>query len=140
MGLIVDSSVLIAGERDKLDAERFFRDQSGESIYLAAITASELLFGVLRADSPKRRQKRSDFVEDILGRIETIDFDLAVARQYAEIWFNLEKAGNPIGAHDLLIAATALHYDHAVATLNAGEFRRVRGLQVIDAAPYLLTA
>lgn len=137
MGLIIDSTVLIARERRRLDAAKFFGDHPDEEMYLAAITASELLHGVFRADTAKRRKAREEFVEDILARIETIDFDLAIARRHAELWAGLERAGEPIGAYDMLIAATALHYDHAVATLNAAEFRRVRGLRVVDASSYV---
>lgn len=51
----------------------------------------------------------------MLTSIEVIDFDLAVARRHAAVWARLEAAGNMIGAHDLQIAATALHDGHDVA-------------------------
>jgi predicted nucleic acid-binding protein len=37
-----------------------------------------------------------------------------------------------IGPHDLIVAATALHRDWAVATFNAAEFRHVDGLEVVE--------
>lgn len=43
-----------------------------------------------------------------------------------------------IGPYDLLIAATALHYGHAVATLNVAEFLRVKGLRIVDSQSFLL--
>jgi predicted nucleic acid-binding protein len=42
-----------------------------------------------------------------------------------------------IGAHDLLIAATAVLLDFSLATVNLREFRRVPGLQVIDPTAFL---
>jgi len=39
-----------------------------------------------------------------------------------------------MGAHDLWIAATALAHGFGVATRNAREFERVRGLRVIAPA------
>lgn len=129
MGLILDTSVLIAAERSRLDLAGFFAARSEDSFFLAAITASELLHGVARA-TPTRRQARSDFVEDVLSRLESIDFDLPVARRHAKLWAALEKTGRLIGPHDLLIAATALHYDYGVVTINAEEFRRVPGLRI----------
>jgi predicted nucleic acid-binding protein len=136
--LILDTSVLVAAERQALDIERLFRDHPQEPILLAAITASELLHGVVRAAAGARRRQRSAFVEALLDQIDIVDFDLAVARRHAEMWASLERSGQMIGAHDLLIAATALQGGHAVATLNREEFSRVRGLRLVDTARYLV--
>jgi predicted nucleic acid-binding protein len=45
-----------------------------------------------------------------------------------------------IGAHDLQIAATAIHHGHAVVTLNQQEFGRVPGIQLVDVKPYVRPA
>ena len=137
MGVIPDTSVLIAAERQRLDLGALFAAHEKETFRIAAITAAELLHGVERAKPPARRQPRARFVEWILAQVETIDFDLALARQHAGLWAALEAAGTMIGPYDLLIAATALHYDDPLATLNDGEFRRVPGLSLIDVARYL---
>ena len=55
-----------------------------------------------------------------------------MARVHARIWADLAAAGERIGAHDLLIAATALAHDLPLATGPAAEFRRVKGLELID--------
>lgn len=133
MGLILDSTVLIAEERGRGDLPALLSAHAHEAIFLAAVTAAELLHGVLRADTASRRKSRSAFVEDVLGHIEIIDFDLACARRLAEVWSQLAKAGSLIGAYDMLIASTALAHGHSVATHNVAEFRRVRGLHVVDA-------
>jgi tRNA(fMet)-specific endonuclease VapC len=138
MGLILDTSVLIAAEKQQFDLRRLFEARADEPFFIAAITAAELLHGVERAQPPARKKARSRYVEAVLSEIEAIDFDLLVARRHAALWAVLEKAGKVIGAHDLLIAATALQYGHAVATLDLTEFRRVAGLRVIDPAPYRL--
>jgi predicted nucleic acid-binding protein len=138
MGLILDTSVLIAAEKRQFDLRRLFEARADEPFFIAAITAAELLHGVERARPPARRRDRSQHVEKVLSEIEAIDFDLSVARRHAVLWAALEKAGKVIGAYDLLIAATALHHGYAVATLNLMEFRQVAGLRVIDPAPYRL--
>jgi tRNA(fMet)-specific endonuclease VapC len=137
MGLILDTSVLIAAEKQRLDLPRLLAAQGTAPVFLAAITAAELLHGVERAKPPERRQTRARFVESLLAVITVIDFDLPVARQHAALWAALESTGQIIGAHDLQIAATALHHDFALATLNQTEFHRVPGLRLIDPAPYL---
>ena len=138
MGLILDTSVLIAAERKRLDLAGLFAAYPAEACYIAAITAAELLHGVARAQTRGRKKERSSFVESILSAIEVIDFDLAVARRHAELWASLESVGKILGPYDLLIAATALHYDHAVVTLNVTEFRHVAGVRLIDTGPFLL--
>jgi predicted nucleic acid-binding protein len=138
MGLILDTSVLIAAERKRLDLPGLFTAYPAEACYIAAITAAELLHGVARAQTAERKKERSSFVESILSEIEVIDFDLAVARCHAELWAALEGIGKIVGPYDLLIAATALCYDHAVVTLNVSEFRQVAGVRLIDTGPFFL--
>ena len=56
---MIDSSVLIAVERGKLDLERVLRDYGDEPVAIAAVTASELLHGVHRAVEPSQRNRHA---------------------------------------------------------------------------------
>lgn len=136
MGLIIDSSLLIADERGKFDMAGFLRQSSGLQPLITAITASELLHGVERAQDPHRKARRERHVEQILAAIPVQPFDLAQARVHARIWADLQGRGQMIGPHDLLIAAAAIALGHEVATLNVQEFGRVNGLTVRDATPF----
>ncbi|MBC8010543.1 MAG: type II toxin-antitoxin system VapC family toxin [Burkholderiales bacterium] len=137
MGLILDSSVLIAAERGKLRFSDFCISLGDEELFLAAITASELLHGVERAASPLIRTKRAAFVEALLSRFQVLEFDLDVARHHARLWAILAANGLVIGPHDMQIAATGLRHDFSVATLNLEEFRRVPSLRLADLREYL---
>lgn len=137
MGLILDTSILIAAERRSLDLAALLEAEADTLVSLSSVTASELLHGVHRAVSPEQRNKRSAFVEDVLLTFPILSFDLASARCHAQIWASLEKEGRVIGYYDLIIAATALTYDHVIATLNEKEFARVPGLQLLNVRPYL---
>ena len=137
MGLILDSSLLIADERGKFDMAGFLRQFSSLEPIIAAITASELLHGVERAPDAVGKARRQRHVEQILATIFIQPFDLAQARIHARIWAELQTRGQMIGAHDLLIAAAGLTLGHEVATLNVQEFKRVNGLKVIDATPFI---
>ena len=136
MGLILDTSILIADERGKFDMPSFLRQCTSSQPLITAITASELLHGVERAQDAARRARRQRHVEQILASLSVQAFDLAQARCHARIWSELEIRGLMIGAHDLLIAAAGLALGHDVATLNATEFQRVAGLRVLDATPF----
>lgn len=130
MAVLIDTSVVIAVERRGLPPEDTIAVVGAEDAAMASITASELLIGVHRADSPARRLRREAFVEAILAALPVIAFDLRIARVYAQLSAQLAAAGQPIGAHDLLIAATALADGSAVLTLNMRDFARVPGLVV----------
>jgi tRNA(fMet)-specific endonuclease VapC len=136
MGLILDTSILVANERGKFDLPGFLRQFPSTQPMIAAVTASELLHGVERAQDPVRRAWRDDQVERILDAVYVQPFDLAQARCHARIWADLEMRGLMIGAHDLQIAAAGLALGHDVATLNAREFQRVVGLRVLDASAF----
>jgi tRNA(fMet)-specific endonuclease VapC len=138
MGMILDSSILIAAERGRLDLHGLFVMHPLEEFYIASITASELLHGVERANTPERRLKRQAYVEGVLQKIPQIEFDLQCARHHAKLWASLESSGQSIGAYDMLIAATALSRSHQMATLNVAEFNRVPGLVLVDVSTFKL--
>jgi tRNA(fMet)-specific endonuclease VapC len=131
VGAVIDSSVFIAAERGKLDFERVLRDYGDEPVAIAAITASELLHGVHRAVEPSQRNRREAFVERLLSDLPLIPFDLVVARVHARLSAELAAKGSSIGAHDLLIAATAVAVGYDVATRDERSFPRVPGLAVL---------
>jgi tRNA(fMet)-specific endonuclease VapC len=139
MGLILDSSVLIAAERGRLRFPEFCAAQGDEELFLAAITASELLHGVERAATTAQRERRAAFVEALLARLPVLEFDLDVARWHARLWAELAATGTPVGPHDLLIAATARRHGFSLATLNVAEFARVPGLALADLTGFAAT-
>lgn len=131
MGLIIDTTVFIQWERSGHAIDFAPWEHHGDAA-MSVMTASELLVGVHRADSAARRQKRSAFVEMVLAQIPVLDFTMAVARVHAELFAELTSRGDTIGAHDLIIAATAKHHQSAVLTANVKDFQRVPDLVVIE--------
>ena len=130
MGIIFDTSVLIAIERSSANIEGIIEGREDESFGISAITASELLHGVHRADSENRRLKREAYVEKIIETFPIYSFDLSAARIYARMWANLAKKGISIGAHDLIIASTAISLGFSVATSDMRDYRKIKGLKV----------
>lgn len=141
MGTVLDTTVFIELERAirALPAERAMTEvsqrleiQLGESedVGIAAITASELLHGVHRA-TEEHRARRETFVESILAAFPVIAFDLLVARVHARLWAGLVSSGGEVGAHDQLVAATALSAGWRIGTANIRHFNRIPGLDVM---------
>jgi tRNA(fMet)-specific endonuclease VapC len=131
---MVDSNVFILFERrgQAIDLSPW---EPSEAVFISAVTVSELLMGVHRADTEARRTRRSAFVETIIGGIHVLGFTTEVARVHAGIYADLARRGQLIGAHDLIIAATAIYHQLSLLTDNVDEFTRVPGLTVIGFRP-----
>lgn len=129
MALLIDTDLLVDLERagSSGEAERLLGD---EDVAISVITVSELLHGVIRAQGAARA-RRGAFVEHILAGLQAIPITEPVARAHADIWAQLTARGEPIGAHDLWIAATALAHGLGVATRNGAHFERVPGLRLV---------
>lgn len=130
MGVLLDTNVLIDYERGRLDFQVRIKGRESEACFLSVISASELLYGVHRAQSPEIRSKRLAFVEAILEAFPIVDIDLATARVHAELWSEFAHQGTMIGLHDSWLAATCLAHDLSLITGNVREFQRVPGLRL----------
>jgi len=98
-----------------------------EEVGVSSITVAELEYGMARSSRP--RQNR-DALINFLAPLQILAFDDEAARHYGDIRVHLEKAGQPIGAMDLLIAAHARSLSLTLVTNNEKEFSRVPGLVV----------
>jgi len=130
MGVIFDTSVLVALERGSHGLEKLVAGRESEPFGISVVTVSELLHGVHRADSEKRRLTRGAFVEKIIQTFPLYPFDLNAARIYAKLWANLAKKGVTIGAHDLMIASTAIALGFSVLTADARDYGKVKEVSV----------
>ena len=135
MGLIVDTNVFIDAENGRLDLSNLKALQT-QTVFIAAITVSELLAGVQLAKSADDKIHRHTFVENILSVLPVLNFDTEVARTYAELYAYALSQGQrkKLNAHDLQIAATALVYGHSILTANTNDFEGVPGVSVMS--PY----
>jgi tRNA(fMet)-specific endonuclease VapC len=97
-----------------------------DNICTSIIVAAELRYGCARSGS-KRLLKA---VEDLLGEIKVLPFDVPADVEYGAIRRELEAAGKPVGGNDLLIAAHACAIGATIVSANTDEFRRIRGLKV----------
>lgn len=97
-----------------------------DSICTSIVVACELRYGAMRKGSPVLNEK----IEQLLSDVEILPLDEGVDRRYADLRMQLEQAGQPISAHDMLIAAHALALGLTMVTANVREFRRVPGLAV----------
>jgi tRNA(fMet)-specific endonuclease VapC len=90
------------------------------------MVTAELRYGAAKKGS----SRLSAQVEKILDALEVAPFEAPADTFYGGLRARLERAGQAIGANDLLIAAQALALGCVVVTDNEQEFSRVDGLQL----------
>ena len=98
-----------------------------EQLCVSAITFGELQYG---AEKSERRLQNLQAVEHFSARLEVLSFSPKAAVHYGQLRAELERAGTPIGPHDMLIAAHARSEGLVVVTNNRREFDRIAGLRV----------
>jgi len=130
MGIIFDTSEIITLERNRQKIEEIIQGREDETFGISVITVAELLHGVERADTETRKIKRQAFVEKVIEFFPVHGFDVTTARIYARIWASLAQKNLTVGAHDLIIAATAISLNHTVVTSNLRDYKRIDGLKV----------
>ena len=96
-------------------------------ISMSAITFAELMNGAKKSQQVEANVSRLNALAEI---VEICSFDQHAAVVYGDVRSRLEKLGEVIGPHDMLIAAHALSLDRTLVTNNEREFKRVEGLKV----------
>jgi tRNA(fMet)-specific endonuclease VapC len=135
MGLVLDSSVPIAAERDARPVSELLaalRQKHGETeIVLSSITVIELEHGLHRASTAERARKRRDYLDTVFAAIPAEPFIRETAQIAAKIDAEAKQNGRIIPFPDLLIGVTALHFGYAVGTRNLRHFQMIPGLKVL---------
>jgi len=129
--ILIDTSILVEADRGRLDLAARLRAAAEEEFVIGAITVSEILHSLHRARTAEQRSRRETFIEYLLRNFEVMPFDVEEARVHARLGAELAAAGVTIGAHDLILAATALAVGASLATRDERSFSRVPGLAVL---------
>jgi tRNA(fMet)-specific endonuclease VapC len=117
----------VSVERRRRRIEQAIADD--DDVAIAAITAAELLVGVELADR-RNRARRATFVAEVLETVTVEDYALPTARAHAHLLAWARESGRPRGAHDLIIAATALAAGRILVTADARGFADLPGVEV----------
>ena len=127
MGYLLDTNIL--SDLVRHPRGRIFdriKEVKEQNIYTSIVVAAELRYGAAK----KASLRLTTQLEAILQAIDVLVFEQPADTVYGELRTRLERAGQSIGANDLLIAAHALALDHTMVTDNEREFSRVKDLRV----------
>jgi tRNA(fMet)-specific endonuclease VapC len=131
--ICLDTNIVIAAINQRRPAVRRRLEVAliyGIEIGIPAIVLYELWYGI-------KKSTRPDANAALLAAFLTLDltpwpFGPGDAEEAGDIRAILERAGTPIGPHDLLIAGQARRRSAVLVTANTGEFARVPGLVTED--------
>ena len=135
LGLVLDSSVLIAAERQKLRPDQAIETVQktvGEiPIVLCPLTVAEIGHGIYRANTQELRQRRRAFLDELKAAVPIHPVTEATAEIIARIGGEEAAKGINLPLADLIIGACALELGYAVGTANLRDFNRIPELTVI---------
>ncbi len=129
MNYLLDTNICIAFFKNQRDVVRKIAEKGLENLCLCTPVKAELWYGACKSERVAENQA---VLREFFAQLPSLPFDDPTIEQYGEIRACLTKAGTPIGANDLLIAAIAKTHRITLATHNIKEFSRVTGLQFED--------
>jgi predicted nucleic acid-binding protein len=136
VGLILDSSVVIAAERRGETPSQFVSKvihiASDQEAALSSIGLTELVHGIYRATSPERQARRKWFVDELCAGLIVYPYTRETALLAGRIDGEQTARGSIIPFTDLLIGATALSLGFGVLTANVRHFQMIPGLSVVS--------
>lgn len=127
MRYLLDSNICIAIlKQQPLRIRRKLSSVPVDHVGISSIVLAELRYGVEQSAHKKRNEEA---LIDFLDFVLVLDWPGEATHHYERIRSELKKAGSPVGAMDLLIAAHALMLDAILVTDNIVEFQRIAGLK-----------
>jgi predicted nucleic acid-binding protein len=136
MGLILDSSVVIAAERRGDTVEKMIEQivfvAGDQDAALSSVGLTELVHGIYRAQTPAIRLRRRSFIDELLRDLTVYPYTSATALLAGKIDGEQQAQGVTIPFGDLLVGVTALELGFPVLTANLRHFRLIPGLKIIQ--------
>jgi len=127
--LIVDTGVLIASERARAELAAAITGE--DDLVIAAITVAELRTGIELATAA-HRAARSEFLVRVLETFPVEPYELTTAEAHGRLLAHVHRSGAKRGAHDLIIAATAVATSRTVLTTDRhAHFEDLPGVECI---------
>jgi len=135
MGLILDSSVVIAAER-RGDTpfqllEQIANAGGNQQMAISSIALTEIVHAIYRAQTVEVRLRREAFIQDLLTDLEVAPFARSTAFLAGKIDGQQRALGITVPSMDLLIGATAIEIGYSLITINLRHFRLIPGLIVL---------
>ncbi len=124
--MILDTNALSAWAEGLLSVKDRYRTAS--RLVVPTVVLGEFYFGIRQS---RRRARYEGWLRRYLPMAELAVITRATASEYAEIWLQLKRSGNPIPVNDAWIAALARQHDLPVLS-NDSHFDAVDGVRRVE--------
>lgn len=129
MRLLLDTSVIIEGERKNFDIGQWVA-KAGHEVLICDATITEYLAGKPAKDAGK--QKRwLEYFENYLSLIESVSLDRQICERAGELLAHARSHGHTLPLGDGFHAAVAELEDLTVATLDEAHFKAL-GVRTVN--------
>jgi tRNA(fMet)-specific endonuclease VapC len=136
LGLVLDSSAVIAAERKKQAVTGFIEAilavHGPVELSLSPVTVAELVHGIYRARTPEVSQRRREYIEELVNLVPVHPVTNQTAWLMGQIEGQEAAKGNALPFNDLMIAVAAIEQGYAVFTGNVRHFQKIPGLTVVS--------
>lgn len=128
MRYLLDTDICIyAAKRKPPQVETRLRRLQPGDIGMSIVTYCELVYGAFKSQASEANLGK---IEQLCHLVPVLPLEMDAAGNFGRIRSELEEAGTPIGAYDLMIGAHALSLGLILVTNNVREFSRVKGLRL----------
>ena len=126
LAYMLDTNICIYVMKNQPEKLRDKFNSAAEQLCISSITLGELQYGAEKSARPTENGIR---VQHFISRLQVLAFDGRAALHYGQLRAELERAGTPCGAYDMLIGAHARSEGLTIVTNNMREFTRMPGLR-----------
>jgi len=128
LGLVLDSSAVIAAERRKQPVADFIEGilarHGPVDLSLSPVTVAELVHGIYRAKTPEASRRRLEYIEELVSLLPVHPVTNRTAWLVGQIEGQEAAKGNVLPFNDLMITAAAIEQGYAVLTGNLATSNR----------------
>ena len=127
MPYILDADWVIQALAGRPQAVNDLEMLAPEGIAISWVTVGEIYEGAYASPNPQAHL--ADF-RQFLQPFAVLNLNDPIVERFAELRSFLRRRGELISDFDILLGATALHYDLTVLTHNVRHLRRIPGLRL----------
>ena len=129
---LIDACWIINILNGRTTAATDLQDLWPSPIYLCWTTVAEVYEGAFHTNDPAAHIAS---LRAFLAPYPVVPFNDAIAESIAEIRAGLRKSGQSISDFDVILGATAPHYDLTILTFNVAHLGRIPGIQIFRQTP-----
>jgi tRNA(fMet)-specific endonuclease VapC len=128
MRYILDTDWIINLLAGKKDAEERIQQFDPEEIVVSLVAVAEIYESAYNFANPEAHIQT---FRSFLSNFQLLNLNLPIIEKFAEVRAHLRRRRQMISDFDILLGATALHYDLVVLTYNKKHFQRIPDIKIL---------